>query len=121
MQNLLHARYYNIDENSSKRYLEQTQFQARYSGRKIPEVHCISTGLHSNIQKERQVINPMLVTKDKEMLPIKPGIGQEGAGMRCKIKTQTSKPIIQTIEKSPTEIAAPSISKTKDLAIPVAD
>ena len=41
--------------------------------------------------------------------------------MRCKIKTQTSKPIAQYTEKSPTKIAAPNISKTKDMEIQIAD
>ena len=36
MQNLLHARYYNINQNSSERYLVQTQSQAKSSGIKLP-------------------------------------------------------------------------------------
>ena len=39
MQNLLHARYYNVNENSSEIYLVQIQSQAKSSGIKLPEVH----------------------------------------------------------------------------------
>ena len=45
----------------------------------------------------------MPVPKVKEISQIKPRIGQGRAGMRCKIKTQTSKPIVQTIEQSKVE------------------
>ena len=56
MQNLLQARYFNIDGNSSERYLVQTQSQAKSSGLKLPEVHGIGKGLDPFIQLERQVI-----------------------------------------------------------------
>ena len=79
IQNLLHARCYNIDENSSERHLVQTQSQARSSRIKLPDVHGIGKGLDPNIQPERQVIKPMPVTKVKEILQIKPRIGQRRA------------------------------------------
>ena len=41
MQNLLHARYYNIDEDSSGRYLVQTGSQAKPSGIKLLAVHSV--------------------------------------------------------------------------------
>ena len=50
MQNLLHARYYNIDEDSSGRYLVQTQSQTKSSEITLPEVHGIGKGLDPNIQ-----------------------------------------------------------------------
>ena len=120
MQNLLLARYYSIDENSSERYLVQTQSQVR-CGIKLPDLHFIGKGLDPNIQLERQVIRPMPVSKVKVISQIKPRIGQIRAAMRCKIKTQISRSIAQTIQKSPTKIAAPNISKTKDIVIPIAD
>ena len=71
-------------------YLAQASSQARSSGIKLPEVHGIGKDLDPNIQLERQVIKPMPVTKVKEISQIKPRIGRGRAGMRCKIKTQTS-------------------------------
>ena len=65
MQSVLYARYYNIDEDSSGRYLVQIQSQAKSSGIKLPEVHGIGKGLDPNIQPEKQIIKPMPVTKVK--------------------------------------------------------
>ena len=39
MQGLLQARYYNIGEENSGKYLVQTWSQAKSSGIKLPEVH----------------------------------------------------------------------------------
>ena len=50
MQN---ARYYNIDEESSGRYLVQTWSQAKSIGIKLPEVYGIGKGLDLNIQPEK--------------------------------------------------------------------
>ena len=55
----------------------------------------------------------MPITKVKEISKIKPRIGQGREGMRHKIKTQTSKFMVQTIEKSPTKITMLNISKSK--------
>ena len=101
MQNVLHARYYNIDEDSSGRYLVQTQSQTEYSGIKLPDVHGIGKGLDPKIQLENQAIKPILDTKVKETSQIKPRTGQGRAGLKCKIKTQISKAIAQTTEKPP--------------------
>ena len=86
MQNLLHARYYNIDEDSSGRYLVQTQCQAKSSGIKVTGVHDVGKDLDPNIQVEKQAIKPILTTKAKEISQIKPRIRQGRAGLRCKIK-----------------------------------
>ena len=63
-----------------------------------------------NIQPEKQVIKP-IITKPKEVTQIKPRLGQGRAGLRCKINTQISKPVVQMIEK-PLEI--PNIPKMQD-------
>ena len=117
----LHARYINIDEESSGRYLVQTQSQTKSSGIKVPEIHGIGKGLDPNIQPEKQIVKPMPVTKVKEISQIKPRIGQGRVGLRHKIKTQTSQPIAQTIEKPPSKIVMPSTSKTQDIAMPIPD
>ena len=88
------------------------------NGIKLPEVHGIGKGLDPNTKTRRQIIKPVPVTKVKEILQIKPRTGQGRAGLRHKIKTQTSKPIVQTIEKPPSKIVMSNISKTKDIAIP---
>ena len=44
MQNLLHARYYDIDKDSSGRYLVQTWSQAKLSRIKLPEEHGVGKG-----------------------------------------------------------------------------
>ena len=44
-------------------------------------------------------------------MPIKPRLGQERAGRRCKIKTQSSKPIVQAVEKP---LKNPKVPKTQD-------
>ena len=66
---------------------------------KLPEVHGIGKGLDPNIQPEMHVLKPLVVTKAKEVSQIKPRLGQERAGLRCKIKTPAppliSKPIVQ--------------------------
>ena len=56
MQGLLQARYYNIGDEGSGKYLVQTQSQAKSSGVKLPEVHAIGKGLDPNIQPENQVV-----------------------------------------------------------------
>ena len=99
MQTLLHARYYNIGEESSGKYLVQTWSQVKSSGIKLPEVHGIGKSLNLNIQPEKQVIKPIEVTKAKEVWQIKQRLGQGRAGLRCKIKTEISKPTVQVMER----------------------
>ena len=119
MQYLLHARYYNIDEESSERYLIQTQSQAKSSGIKLTEVHSIGKSLDLSIQTEKQVIQPIAVTKVREVLHIKPRLGQGRAGLRCKIKMQITKLIAQVMEKPPSKILVPNTSKIQDTAMPI--
>ena len=80
-------------------YLVQTQSQAKCSCIKLPEVHCISKGIHPNVQPEQLVIKPMAVTKVKEVSQIKPRLGPRRAGLKCKIKTPIPKPNVQMMEK----------------------
>ena len=80
MQSLLHARYYNINEESSGKYLAQTWSQVKSSGIKLPEVYGIDKSLDKKIQSDKQVIKPIEVTKAKEMSQIKPRLGQGRAG-----------------------------------------
>ena len=50
---------------------------------------------------------------------MKPRLGQGRAGLRCKIKTQISKPIVQVMERSSSKNLVPDTSKIQDIAIPV--
>ena len=72
MQTLLQARYYNIGEGNSGKYLVHTQSQAKSSGIKLPGVHGIGKSLDPNIQPEKQVAKSIAVTKAKEVSQIKP-------------------------------------------------
>ena len=99
----------------------QTQSLATSSGITFPEVHGIGKGLDLNIQQEKQVIKPMLVTKVKEISQTKPRIGQGKVGLRCKIKTQIGKSIAQGTEKQPSKILKPDTSRMQDIAIPIPD
>ena len=67
MQSILQTRYYNVGEGNSMKYLVQTQSQAKSSNIKLPEVHDIDEGLDPNIQPERQVIKPIVLTKTNEI------------------------------------------------------
>ena len=48
-------------------------------------------------------------------------IGQGRAGLRCQIKTQISKMIVQATEKPPSKILRPNTSKTLIVTIPIQD
>ena len=76
MQGLLQARYYNISEESSGKYLVLTQSQAKSSRIKLPEAHGVGKSLDPNIQPEKQVVKPIAVTNAKEVSQIKPRLGQ---------------------------------------------
>ena len=104
MQSILQDRYYNIGEGNSGRYLIQTRYQAISSWIKLPEVHGIGKSLDLNTQPEQQVVKPIAVTKAREVSQIKPRLGQGRAGLRCKIKTQISKTLMQVMEKPPNNL-----------------
>ena len=53
MKAILKDRYYNIRNDS--RYL-QTHSQAKDSGIKLPEVHCVDKGITHDIKPERQIL-----------------------------------------------------------------
>ena len=112
MQSVLHYRYYYI--GNLIKYLVQTQSQAKSSGIKLPEVHSVSRGLEANVQPEKQVIKPV-ITKAKEVPQIKPRLGYGRAGLRCKIKPQISRSIVQTIGKP---LKIPGIPKCKTKSWP---
>ena len=76
MYSILQEKYYNI--GNSARYLVQTWSQVKSCGIKLPEVRGVSKNLGPNIQPEKQVAKPLF----KETLQVKPGIGQERAGLR---------------------------------------
>ena len=50
---------------------------------------------------------------------MKPRLGQGRAGLRCKIKTPISKPLMQVTEKPPLKVILPNTSKIQDRAIPI--
>ena len=72
MYSILQEKYYNT--GNSERYLVQTWSQAKSSGIKLQEVHSVSKGLHP----EKQAARPLV----KEILQVKPRIGQGRAGSR---------------------------------------
>ena len=55
MQNMLHTRYYNINEREQGKYLVQTRSQAKTTGIILPEVHGIDRGIDPNVRPEKQV------------------------------------------------------------------
>ena len=81
MQNLLQSRSYNIGEGKERKYLIQTRFQAKSSGKSLPEVHGIGKGLDLNIRPEKQVIKPIIAAEMKGVSQIKPRVGQGRAGI----------------------------------------
>ena len=119
MENLLHARYYNIDEDSSGRYLVQTESQAKSSGIKLPEAHGTGKGLDPNIHLEKQAVKPIVDIEAREVSQIIPKLSQGKAGIRCKIKTQISKPIVQVMERPSSKILVTNRSNIQDIAVPV--
>ena len=60
-------------------------------------------------------MKPIVITKAKETSQIKPQLGQERAGSRCKIKTQISKLLMQ-VKENP---ALPNTSNIQDIAVPI--
>ena len=56
MQEVLHARYYNILENEQKRYLIETRSQTKTSGTVLPKVHGVDKGVDPNVQPEKQIL-----------------------------------------------------------------
>ena len=121
MQGLLQARYYNISGENSEMYLVQTQSQTKSGGIKLPEVHGIGKSLNLNIEPERQVVKPIVVTKAKEVSQIKPRSGQGKAWLRHKIKSLISKPLTQIMEKPSSKILLPDTSNIQDMAISISN
>ena len=60
MQEIPHARYYNIHESKQERYLFQTRSQAKTSGSISPKVHAVDKGENPNIKPEKQIIKPLV-------------------------------------------------------------
>ena len=114
MQNVLHSRYYNIDDEKEGKELDP------------------------NIRPEKQVINPPIASEVKRVSQIKPRLGQGRAGIKQKIKlpmpTSLNRPIVQLKEKpisqQPQNLAQPKItlkvpvpenSRFHDKIIPIPD
>ena len=89
----------------------QTQSQGKCSGIKLPEVHGVGKGFRSTYTAGETKNNKFkpIVSKAKEVSQIKPGLEQRRTGLRCKINTQISNPIVQTVEKP---LKIPDIPKT---------
>ena len=68
MQSILQTMYCNLGEGNQGKYLVQTRSQVKSSGIKLLEVHDVGKCLDPNIQPERQVLKPLLVTKAKMCL-----------------------------------------------------
>ena len=115
MHCVLHDRYYNT--GNLGRYMVQTRSQSKLSGIKLPEAHGVSKGLDPHTQSQKHIIKPM-ISKTRRISQIKPRLGQERAGLRCKIKTQISEPIVQTIERP---LKIPDIPKTQDKVMTISN
>ena len=61
MQELLHARYYNIHENEQRRCLIQTRSQAKTSVFIFPMVHGVDKSVDPNIKPEKQIIRLLVM------------------------------------------------------------
>ena len=85
MHQVLHEKYYNIEDTEN--YLVQIRSQTKSSGFKHPEIHGMGKDLDPNILPEKQHANPIKGSVEK------PHIGQGRAGLR----KRRSVPIIQTI------------------------
>ena len=90
MQNVLHARYYNINEREQGKYLAQTRTYAQTSGTILPEVHGIGKGIDPNVRPEKQVTQPAvtpqtcILPETKSIPHIKPRICQGRLGIKRK-------------------------------------
>ena len=82
MQNILHSRYYNINERKEGKYLVQAKLQARSSGITVPEVHGVDKGIDPNILLEKQAIKPIISSEIKGASQIKPRLDHGRAGIK---------------------------------------
>ena len=83
MQEVLHARYYNIHEREQKRYLIQSRSPAKNSGTILPKVCGTDNGVDQNVKPEKQIIKSLVTsvqshvpTELKDQYHIKSRIGQ---------------------------------------------
>ena len=90
MQDVLHTKYYNVNEKEQGKYLIQTRSQAKTSGIILPEVHGIDKGIDPNVRLEKQFVKPV-ITPQTHILPevknisqIKLRMGQGRAGIKIK-------------------------------------
>ena len=88
----------------------QTWYQVKSSGIRLPEVHRVGKCLDPHTQPEKQTIK-QIVSKVKEVSEIKPRLGQGRTGLRCKIKIQISKHIVQVVDKP---LKIPNMAKKQD-------
>ena len=63
----------------------QTRFLVKSNGMKLPEVHRVDKILDLHAQPEKQVIKPV-IPKTRDVLQIKPRLGQGREGLRNKVK-----------------------------------
>ena len=97
MKSILQTRNYNLGKQNQGKYLVQTRSQAKSSSIKLLEMHGVGKGSDPNIQPEKQVLKPLVVTKGKEVSQRKSRLGQGRAGLRHEIKMPASTPISKPI------------------------
>ena len=92
MQEVLHARYYNIHENGQKRYLIQIRSQAKGSGTVLPNVHGVDKRVGPNVRPEKQIIKSLVTpvqshfsTESKDQYHVKPRMDQGRACIKKKM------------------------------------
>ena len=74
MQEVPHARYYNICKNEWKRYLIQTRPKAKTSGTVLPKVYGVDKGVNPNLQPEKQIIRLVVAPQSHVSTELKDSI-----------------------------------------------
>ena len=111
MQNIIHSRYYNIDDIKYGRYLVQTRSHAKSSGIIPPAEYGIDKGINPNVSPEKQVIKPTMTPEVKCVTQNKPRLGQGRAGIKRKMKVQSSPQLTKPVQlTSKTNLWHPGIT-----------
>ena len=92
MQEVLHAKYYNIHENEKQKYLVQTRSQTSVSGALLPNIHAVDKGVDCSLRPIEQVIKTLSAAvqsyipfESKGQIHVKSRVGQCRVGINSKI------------------------------------
>ena len=62
MQEVLHAKYYNMHIIEQERKIFQIRSQTKTSGTDLPKVHGIDKSIDPNLRPEKQIMKPLCIT-----------------------------------------------------------